>query len=48
MGILKMLNLEQDYYRKLFETIKKISGDEINYIAKKYLNRDMFVQVFVE
>ena len=45
---IKMLNLEQDYYPKLFETIKNISGDEINYIAKKYLNPDKFVQVFVE
>ena len=45
---IRMLNLEQDYYPKLFEIIKNISGDEINYIAKKYLNPDMFVQVFVE
>ena len=44
----KMLSLEEDYYQKLFETIKKISGEEINHIAKKYLNPDMFVQVFVE
>ena len=45
---IKMLSLEEDYYQKLFETIKKISGEEINHIAKKYLNPDMFVQVFVE
>lgn len=44
---IRMLNLEQDYYPKLFEIIKNISGDEINYIAKKYLNPDKFVQVFV-
>ena len=44
---IKMLNLEEDYYQKLFETIKNISGEEINYIAKKYLNPDKFVQVFV-
>lgn len=43
----KMLNLEEDYYQKLFETIKNISGEEINHIAKKYLNPDKFVQVFV-
>ena len=43
----KMLNFEEDYYQKLFETIKNISGEEINYIAKKYLNPDKFVQVFV-
>lgn len=43
----KMLSLEEDYYQKLFETIKNISGEEINYIAKKYLNPDKFVQVFV-
>ena len=43
----KMLSLEEDYYQKLFETIKNISGEEINYIAKKYLNTDKFVQVFV-
>ena len=45
---IKMLSLEEDYYQKLFETIKNISGEEINHIAKKYLNPDMFVQVFVE
>lgn len=44
----KMLSLEEDYYQKLFETIKNISGEEINHIAKKYLNPDKFVQVFVE
>ena len=44
---IKMLNLEQNYYPKLFGTIKNISGEEINHIAKKYLNPDMFVQVFV-
>ena len=44
---IKMLNFEEDYYQKLFETIKNISGEEINYIAKKYLNPDKFVQVFV-
>ena len=44
---IKMLSLEEDYYQKLFETIKNISGEEINYIAKKYLNSDKFVQVFV-
>ena len=44
---IKMLSLEEDYYHKLFETIKNISGEEINYIAKKYLNPDKFVQVFV-
>ena len=44
---IKMLNLEEDYYQKLFETIKNISGEEINHIAKKYLNPDKFVQVFV-
>lgn len=43
----KMLSLEEDYYQKLFETIKNISGEEINHIAKKYLNPDKFVQVFV-
>ena len=43
----KMLSLEEDYYQKLFETIKKISGEEINHIAKKYLNSEKFVQVFV-
>ena len=43
----KMLSLEEDYYQKLFETIKNISGEEINYIAKKYLNPEKFVQVFV-
>ena len=43
----KMLNFEEDYYQKLFETIKNISGEEINHIAKKYLNPDKFVQVFV-
>ena len=44
---IKMLSLEEDYYQKLFETIKNISGEEINHIAKKYLNPDKFVQVFV-
>ena len=44
---IKMLSLEEDYYQKLFETIKNISGEEINHIAKKYLNLDKFVQVFV-
>ena len=44
---IKMLSLEKDYYKKLFETIKNISGEEINHIAKKYLNPDKFVQVFV-
>ena len=44
---IKMLSLEENYYQKLFETIKNISGEEINYIAKKYLNPDKFVQVFV-
>ena len=43
----KMSSLEEDYYQKLFETIKNISGEEINHIAKKYLNPDKFVQVFV-
>ena len=43
----KMSSLEEDYYQKLFETIKNISGEEINHIAKKYLNLDKFVQVFV-
>lgn len=44
---IKMLSLEEDYYQKLFETIKNISGEEINHIAKKYLNPEKFVQVFV-
>jgi len=44
---IKMLSLEEDYYQKLFGTIKNISGEEINHIAKKYLNPDKFVQVFV-
>ena len=43
----KMLNFEEDYYQKLFETIKNISGEEINHIAKKYLNPEKFVQVFI-
>ena len=43
----KMLNFEEDYYQRFFETIKNISGEEMNHIAKKYLNPDKFVQVFV-
>lgn len=44
---IKILNVEKDYYENLFETIKNISGEDINHIAKKYLNPDKFVQVFI-